>query len=89
MTSHSEPHNSGSTPLMNRAHETAGELLSETDPFLDKEPDNAESSPSRWDKDAQLPLLPRSSWQDQQTFLKILIRAKRSLDIAEIGANLG
>lgn len=30
------------------------------------------------------PLLPRSGWQNRQAWLKVLIRVKRSLDIAEI-----
>lgn len=38
--------------------------------------------------DAQAPLLPRSGWQNRRAFLSVLIRAKRSLDIAEITATL-
>lgn len=34
------------------------------------------------------PLLPRSAWQDRQALVKVLIRAKKSLDIAEITAFL-
>lgn len=33
-------------------------------------------------------LLPRASWQDQKALLKVLIRVKQSLDIAEITALL-
>ena len=38
--------------------------------------------------DAQSPLLPRSGWQNRRAFLSVLIKAKRSLDIAEITAFL-
>jgi len=70
---------------MNRAKEIAGALISETGPVSDKGPDDAEPSPSSWDNQVDTqPLLPRSSWQNYRAFLKILIRAKRSLDIAEI-----
>ncbi|WP_392533424.1 hypothetical protein [Nostoc sp. C117] len=34
------------------------------------------------------PLLPRSGWQDQQAFLKAIIRAKQALDMAELTAIL-
>lgn len=33
-------------------------------------------------------LLPRPGWQNQRAFLSVLIKAKRSLDIAEIAAIL-
>jgi hypothetical protein len=32
------------------------------------------------------PLLPRSGWQDEQAFLKAVIRAKQALDMAELTA---
>jgi hypothetical protein len=35
---------------------------------------------------SQFPLLPRSAWQDRRAFLKVLIKAKRALDLAEISA---
>jgi hypothetical protein len=35
-----------------------------------------------------LPLLPRSGWQDEQAFLKAVIRAKQALDMAELTAIL-
>jgi hypothetical protein len=38
--------------------------------------------------DSQHPLLPRTGWQDRQAFFKALVKAKRSLDIAEITALL-
>ena len=38
--------------------------------------------------DSQAPLLPRYGWQDQQAFVKTIIKAKRLLDIAEITAYL-
>lgn len=34
------------------------------------------------------PLLPRSAWQNQQAFLRVLIKAKQALDMAEITATL-
>ncbi|MCF2147145.1 hypothetical protein IQ276_011940 [Desmonostoc muscorum LEGE 12446] len=34
------------------------------------------------------PLLPRSGWQDEQAFLKAIIRAKQALDMAELTAIL-
>ncbi|MHC5610574.1 MAG: hypothetical protein ACYTXA_06030 [Nostoc sp.] len=34
------------------------------------------------------PLLPRSGWQDEQAFLKAIIRAKQALDMAELTALL-
>jgi hypothetical protein len=34
----------------------------------------------------QFPLLPRSAWQDRRAFLRVLIKAKRALDLAEISA---
>lgn len=33
-------------------------------------------------EEVQSPLLPRSGWQDRRTFLSVIMRAKRSLDIA-------
>ncbi|MEH1919598.1 hypothetical protein [Nostoc sp.] len=33
-------------------------------------------------------LLPRSSWQDEQAFLRAIIRAKQALDMAELTALL-
>ncbi|MGL5075680.1 MAG: hypothetical protein ACRDBG_07535 [Waterburya sp.] len=30
------------------------------------------------------PVLPRQGWEDKQAFVKVVIRAKRALDIAEI-----
>ncbi|QLE53213.1 hypothetical protein FD724_35355 (plasmid) [Nostoc sp. C057] len=30
------------------------------------------------------PLLPRSGWQDEQAFLRAIIRAKQALDMAEL-----
>lgn len=77
---------SRSTSLPGPANKTAAVLLGlEND---SARPDRVEPSRRRWDGqvDAQFPLLPRSSWQDQQAFLRVLIRAKRSLDIAEINA---
>ncbi|MBC1223656.1 hypothetical protein GNF10_27475 [Nostoc sp. UCD121] len=34
------------------------------------------------------PLLPRSGWQDEQAFLRAIIRAKQALDMAELTALL-
>ncbi|MBD2511519.1 hypothetical protein H6G91_30475 [Nostoc muscorum FACHB-395] len=34
------------------------------------------------------PLLPRSGWQDEQAFLRAIIRAKQALDMAELTAIL-
>jgi hypothetical protein len=34
------------------------------------------------------PLLPRSGWQDEQAFLRAVIRAKQALDMAELTAIL-
>lgn len=67
------------------ANATAAVLGLEND---SERPDRAEPSRSRRDGqiEAQSPLLPRSSWQDRQAFLRVLVRAKRSLDIAEINA---
>ncbi|WP_375498181.1 hypothetical protein [uncultured Nostoc sp.] len=38
--------------------------------------------------DAQYPILPRSGWQNRRAFLKVLVKAKQSLDMAEITATL-
>ncbi|WDD36987.1 hypothetical protein PQG02_34770 (plasmid) [Nostoc sp. UHCC 0926] len=38
--------------------------------------------------DAQSPILPRSGWQNRRAFLKVLVKAKQSLDMAEITATL-
>ncbi|WP_166482410.1 hypothetical protein [Scytonema sp. UIC 10036] len=37
---------------------------------------------------SQPPLLPRSAWQNQQAFYRVIIKAKKALDIAEISALL-
>ncbi len=37
---------------------------------------------------SQPPLLPRSAWQDEQAFLKAIIKAKQALDMAELSAIL-
>ena len=90
MTSNLDPQNSHSTSSVNYVNETADTLLSETNAVFEKELCDVELSPSSWDTqvDTQLPLLPRSGWQNQETFLRILIRAKRSLILAEINAYL-
>ncbi|MCC5653985.1 hypothetical protein LC609_30250 [Nostoc sp. XA013] len=38
--------------------------------------------------DARFSILPRSGWQNRRAFLKVLVKAKQSLDIAEITAIL-
>jgi hypothetical protein len=38
--------------------------------------------------DARSPILPRSGWQNRRAFLKVLVKAKQSLDMAEITATL-
>jgi hypothetical protein len=38
--------------------------------------------------DSQTFLLPRSAWQDRRAFATILLKTKRVLDLAEIGALL-
>ncbi len=52
--------------------------------------DNFESSASGSNSQmhAQSPLLPRSGWQNRRAYLSVLIRAKQSLDIAEITATI-
>jgi len=72
-------------------NETTGDSLAlQNDSLPYKETDNSESSGSGSDSqiDSQSPLLPRSGWQNQRAFLNVLIRAKQSLDIAEITATL-
>lgn len=49
--------------------------------------DTSSSSGSHAQPDSQS-LLPRSGWQNQRAFLSVLIKAKQSLDIAEITALL-
>ncbi|GAA6623368.1 hypothetical protein [Scytonema sp. NUACC26] len=62
---------------------TTGDSLSlEKESLPYKGTDNFETS------NAHLPLLPRSGWQNQRAFLSVLVKAKRSLDIAEIAATL-
>lgn len=90
MTSNSD-RNFRPTSLIDRVNKTADTLLDlENDSASDKGSDNPKLSRSSWDSqiDTQLPLLPRSIWQDRRAFLKVLIEAKRSLDIAEINAYL-
>ncbi len=36
----------------------------------------------------QSPLLPRSGWQNRRDFLRVVIKAKQALDMAEITATL-
>ncbi|MBD1930051.1 hypothetical protein H6F74_28050 [Trichocoleus sp. FACHB-90] len=72
-------------------NETTGDSLAlEKDSLPYERTDSSESSGSGSDSqmDPQAPLLPRSGWQNQRAFLSVLIRAKRSLDIAEITATL-
>ncbi len=72
-------------------NETTGDSLAlHNDSLPYERTDNFESSESGSDSqiDPQSPLLPRSGWQNQQAFLRVLIRAKKSLDIAEITATL-
>ena len=72
---------------MNTMNETTDDSLAlekESLPF--EGTDNFESSKSA--SDVQSPLLPRSGWQNPRAFLSVLIKAKRSLDIAEIAAIL-
>ncbi|MBD2243793.1 hypothetical protein [Nostoc sp. FACHB-888] len=38
--------------------------------------------------DVRSPILPRSGWQNRRAFLKVLVKAKQSLDMAEITATL-
>jgi hypothetical protein len=50
---------------------------------------NIEPSKDNVDElDSQSPLLPRTGWQDRQAFLKIIVKTKRTLDLAEITALL-
>jgi hypothetical protein len=35
----------------------------------------------------QTPLLPRSAWKSQLTYLKVLLKAKQTLDTAQININ--
>lgn len=72
---------------MNTTNETTDDSLAlekESLPF--EGTDNFESSKSV--SDVQSPLLPRSGWQNRRAFLSVLMRAKQSLDIAEITALL-
>jgi hypothetical protein len=55
----------------------------EIDNYLDFAASNSEER-----FNVQFPVLPRYGWQDQKAFFKALIKAKRSLDIAEISALL-
>ena len=72
---------------MNTMNETTNDSLAVEKKSLPyKETDNFESSNSV--SDAQSPLLPRSGWQNRRAFLSVLIKAKQSLDIAEIAATL-
>jgi len=67
-------------------NETTGNFLAvEKDSVSYKESDALESSKSLDNQqNAQSPLLPRSGWQNRRAVLSTLIKAKRSLDIAEI-----
>lgn len=72
-------------------NETTGDSLAlEKNSVPYEETDNSESSGSDSDSqiDPQSPLLPRSGWQNRRAFLSVLIKAKQSLDIAEITATL-
>ncbi len=72
---------------MNTMNETTCDSLAiEKESLRYEETDNFDSLKSA--SDAQSPLLPRSGWQNQRAFLSVLIKAKRSLDIAEIAATL-
>ncbi|MEH2326474.1 MAG: hypothetical protein V7K32_23515 [Nostoc sp.] len=67
-------------------NETTGNFLAvENDSVSYTESDDLELSKSLDNQhNAQSPLLPRSGWQNRRAFLTALIKAKRSLDIAEI-----
>jgi hypothetical protein len=76
---------------MNTMSETTGDSPAlEKDSVHSEKNDNFESKTSNSDDqlNTQSPLLPRSGWQNQQAFLRVLIKAKRSLDIAEIAATV-
>lgn len=91
MAGNSEIPKSRSISPINTMNETTGDSLAlEKDSVPYKGTNNFESLGSGSDSqiDAQAPLLPRSGWQNQRAFLSVLIRAKRSLDIAEITAFL-
>jgi hypothetical protein len=47
--------------------------------------DNKPNLPSL-ENDSQQLLLPRSGWTDRRAFVKVLMKTKRALDLAEIGA---
>lgn len=72
-------------------NETTSDLLAlEKDLIPDEKTDNFESSRSALDDqlETESPLLPRSGWQNRRDFLRVLIKAKQALDVAEITATL-
>ncbi|MEH1870149.1 hypothetical protein [Nostoc sp.] len=67
-------------------NETTGNFFAvENNSVSYTESDNLELSNSLDNQhNVESPLLPRSGWQNRRAFLSALIKAKRSLDIAEI-----
>jgi hypothetical protein len=76
---------------MNSMNETTRNLVaSQKDLFPDDKTDKFDFSRSGLDNklETQSSLLPRSGWQNRRDFLRVLIKAKQALDMAEITATL-
>lgn len=64
---------------------SASSYLSEPTQHLDNKTDSLESSSDDFQTqfDSLAPLLPRSAWNSQVAFLRVLFRAKKALDRIE------
>ncbi|MEH2179230.1 hypothetical protein [Nostoc sp.] len=66
--------------------QTSSSPASEKELLANKGTENLESLNSILD--VRSPILPRYGWQNRRAFLKVFVKAKQSLDMAEITAIL-